>query len=138
MTDSESPERMQLLKCDRNGRVISTPAQREAVLDAYEASGLSGPKFAELHGLKYQTFASWRQRRRELCEEASSSAPVEQTNPDSEQMFTLVEATGLASETGPKAARGLQIEFAGGARLNIKDSSGVELAAELLVSMNKR
>ena len=33
-------------------------AQREALLDAYERSGLSGMKFAALHGVKYPSFAN--------------------------------------------------------------------------------
>jgi hypothetical protein len=28
----------------------------------FERSGLSGPRFAELAGLKYPTFATWRRR----------------------------------------------------------------------------
>lgn len=38
--------------------------QREALLDAYETSGLSGPQFAAQHGVNYQTFATWLQKRR--------------------------------------------------------------------------
>ena len=45
-----------ILKSDRRGRIRFTPEQRTAILDAYDASGLSGPKFAQLHGVNYQTF----------------------------------------------------------------------------------
>ena len=37
------------------GRVQRTPEQRERILNEYERSGLSGPKFAALCGVKYQT-----------------------------------------------------------------------------------
>jgi len=41
------------------GRMQRTPEQRERILDEYERSGLSGPKFAAVCGVKYQTFAAW-------------------------------------------------------------------------------
>ncbi len=53
-----------VLKTDVLGRV-KTPAQRrEQLLDEFERSGLSGSKYAELVGIKYQTFATWLQRRK--------------------------------------------------------------------------
>ena len=53
MTDSGNELTTKLLKTDTKGRVRSTPEQRAAVLDAYESSGLSGPEFARVHGIKY-------------------------------------------------------------------------------------
>lgn len=44
------------------GRVKTAAAQREALLDAYESSGLNGPEFAAQHGVKYQTFTTWLQK----------------------------------------------------------------------------
>ena len=52
-----------LLKTDVLGRVKHSREQRERILDEYERSGVSGPKFAALAGVKYQTFATWLQRR---------------------------------------------------------------------------
>ena len=63
MTDSDNDDRTELLRTDVLGRVKWTREQREAILDEYEASGLSGPKFARARGINYQTFATWRQRR---------------------------------------------------------------------------
>jgi hypothetical protein len=62
MTDRIN-ENCSLLKSDRLGRARFTASQRNAFLDAYEKGALSGPQFAQVHGLKYQTFASWRQKR---------------------------------------------------------------------------
>ena len=45
-----------ILKADRSGRLRFSPEQRLALLQAYQTSGLSGPRFAALHGVKYQTF----------------------------------------------------------------------------------
>ena len=51
-----------VIKSDRRGRLRFTPGQRATMLEAYDASGLSGPKFAQLHGINYQTLAGWVQR----------------------------------------------------------------------------
>ena len=53
-----------VLKQDVLGRVKTPPARREQLLDEFERSGLPGQKFAELAGIKYQTFATWIQKRR--------------------------------------------------------------------------
>ena len=34
----------------------ASPAGNAAMLEAYDTSGLSDPKFAQLHGFNYQTF----------------------------------------------------------------------------------
>ena len=53
-----------LLKTDVLGRSRMSPAQREAILDTFEASSMTGQAFALQHGIKIQTFASWIQKRR--------------------------------------------------------------------------
>ena len=51
-----------ILKRDAGGRVV-VPVQRQIELvREYERSGLSGPKFAAMAGLKYLTFATWRRK----------------------------------------------------------------------------
>ena len=57
-------EKPVILKTDRRGRLRTSMAQREALLDAYERSGLSGMKFAALHGVKYPSFANLVQQRK--------------------------------------------------------------------------
>jgi len=49
---------------DGRGRKLSTLVEREALLDAFERSGMNGAKFARRNGLKYGTFAHWVQARR--------------------------------------------------------------------------
>ena len=53
-----------LLKRDVLGRVTIPKAQREALLNEFERSGLKGKPFARLVGVNYQSFASWIQKRR--------------------------------------------------------------------------
>ena len=55
---------LELLKTDAGGRVRTSPERREAVLDEFERSGLSGMRFAAGYGLKYPTFACWVLRRK--------------------------------------------------------------------------
>ena len=59
--------------------------RREALLDEFERSGLSGVKFAQLAGIKYQTFALWARKRREA---RSGSAAAESP----ERSMSFVEA----------------------------------------------
>lgn len=53
-----------ILKRDARRRVRTTAAQRAALLAEYARSGLSGPAFARVAGVNYQTFACWRQEQR--------------------------------------------------------------------------
>jgi hypothetical protein len=53
-----------ILKTDVLGRIKTPRARREELLEQFERSALSGQKFAELVGVKYQTFATWAQKRR--------------------------------------------------------------------------
>jgi hypothetical protein len=109
-----------ILKSDRRGRLRFTPEQRLALLDAYDASDLSGPKFAQLHGVNYQTFAGWFQRRKR------GHAPVAAGT----GLFTLLEATAHA-QTGTSCAR-LEVQLPGGARLLIDNMSHLAMAAALI------
>jgi len=64
MTNTESETPNQLLKTDALGRVRTPAARREQSLAEFDPSGLSGAKFAEFVGVKYQMFVTWVQMRR--------------------------------------------------------------------------
>src|SRR6478672_13260644 len=74
----------EILKQDQRGRIRTPLARREALLDEYERSSLSGVKFAAAVGVKYATFANWVQKRRkhrqaasiESCDGAVATAPL--------------------------------------------------------------
>lgn len=53
-----------VLKTDVLGRVRISREHRKALLDAFENGDVSGLAFARSHGVNYQTFASWIQKRR--------------------------------------------------------------------------
>ena len=59
-----SPTELVELKRDERGRRITPEAEREAVVRAYEQSGLTQKAFARREGIKYPTLVSWLQRRR--------------------------------------------------------------------------
>ena len=54
MTDMNETTEV-IMKTDRRGRLRYTAQQKQAFLEAFESSGLSGPQFAALHGVHYQT-----------------------------------------------------------------------------------
>jgi hypothetical protein len=100
--------------------------KREAILDAFEASGLSGAAFARQWGLKYPTFANWLQRRRRERGKASA-------RPGSPEPVRLLEAVVESEVTG---GSGLEIEAPGGIKLRVRDRGQIALAAELLKSLS--
>ena len=62
MTNTTVPD--EVLKTDVLGRVHTPRARREALLEEFERSGVSGAAFAALVGVKYPTLAWWIQQRR--------------------------------------------------------------------------
>jgi len=97
-----------ILKADRRGRHRYTQEHKQALIEAYESSGLSGPRFAALHGVNYQTLVSWLKKRRH----ADASHPA---------LRSLVPAE-LETPT-PRAAGAppLEILLPCGVRLAIRD-----------------
>lgn len=121
-----------LVKLDCIGRVRFSREQRESMLDAYEASGLSGPQFCAQHGVKYQTFATWLQRRkrgdgRYPALLPAGAAPV--------PLFLPTEVDHPASP----AASGTPVEvvFPGGASILIRDDGQLALAAKLIRELSR-
>src|ERR671924_309682 len=65
-------------KRDQVGRKITGVAEREALMAAYEQSGLTQRAFAQREGINYCTLTSWLQgrRRAQRAGDSGSSAPV--------------------------------------------------------------
>ncbi len=128
----------ELLKQDVRGRVRVSAERREALLDEFERSGVSGAKFARLAGIKYATFANWvMKQRRERGRAGGGDDAVRKAG-----AVRLLEAVVDCGRTGQSAAcaQGLLIELPGGSRMLVGSPVQLQMAAELmaLVARNSR
>lgn len=114
----------ELLKTDVLGRVKMPPEKREAILDEFERSAMSGQKFAARIGVNYQTFATWVQKRRKARGQYPAIKRPAKTKP-----LRLVEAVLEAPE--PACATGVELLTAGGHRIRVSRAADIELVAEL-------
>jgi hypothetical protein len=117
-----------VLKQDVLGRVKTPKARREQLLDEFERSGLTGQKFAEVVGIKYQTFATWAQKRRRQ----RGAYPAVKTP---KQLRWLEAVVGELPDPGGKNP--LVLELPGGAKVQINDARQAALAAVLLRALQK-
>ena len=121
-----------LMPSDARGRVLVPKERREALLDEFERSGLSGVKFAQMAGIKYPTFAYWVSKRRE-ARRASAAASESGSGGGAQRSVGFVEA--VLDRTAPGVmfgAAGLAIELPGGARVQVQSPLQLQMAAELL------
>ena len=121
-----------LLKSDTRGRVRTPAGRRERWLDEFERSGLSGQKFAELTGLKYQTFATWVQQRRRA---GRAAVPTKAPKDPGATVRWLEAVVGQTVESGTGSS--LLVQLPGGARLEIHNTSQAILGAALLRAWEK-
>jgi hypothetical protein len=120
-----------LLKTDVVGRIHRTPEQREQILDEYERSGLSGPKFADLCGVKYQTFAAWLARRKNR----RRVHPKRQLRRKTASGVQWLEAS--VRPAADTAGSGLLLQLPGGVRAQISNPHHIALAAALVRALEK-
>jgi len=113
----------EVLKTDTRGRVRIPVERREALLDEFEKSGMSGAKFARFAGIKYATFANWTlARRKAKAAESPGRGPLR-----------LMEA--VMEDGGGSGSGWLVIELPGGGRVRVDSPLQLRLAAELLTMM---
>lgn len=122
-----------VLKQDAAGRVWTPPEQREAVLDEFEKSGLPAAQFAAHVGVKYQTFASWVQKRRRAARDGANTS--ERQTPMVPRLETWVEATveGVAGDS----ADALVVHLPGEAHVEMSNAAQVKLVACLLRALSE-
>jgi len=130
MTSTSDEEQALILKTDALGRVRMPKDRREAILDAFERSGMSGQAFAARIGVKYPTFATWVQKRRRSRGDYKSREGKRKQAAE----VTLFEAV-VDLEATTAAASALEVETAQGLKLRIASSAEVALAAELLQAL---
>lgn len=117
--------KLEILKQDRMGRVRMPKEKREKILDEYEGSGMRGPEFAGYVGMKYQTLATWVQKRRR---EKKGGVLVAK---EAGAMHWVEAELGEGEETGVRKS-GLVVELPGGVRMEVGDERGAVLAAAVL------
>lgn len=131
MTSTTEDEQTLILKTDTLGRVRMPKDRREAILDAFERSGMSGQAFAARVGVKYPTFATWVQKRRRSRGHYLKKAGKAKTAPQ----VTLLEAVLEPTKAEARASDALVVETARGLKLHIRTQAEVVLATELLQAL---
>lgn len=112
-----------IAQADRCGRLRYSTEQKTALIEAYQSSGLSGPRFAQLHGVNYQTLASWLRKCRK------PPGPI----PTSKSAFGLLSLVPAELHDGPSAvARPLAIVLPGGIRFEVSDPTHAPIAAAMI------
>jgi DNA-binding transcriptional regulator YiaG len=126
MTDTKKSD-VELMKMDTRGRVRTPAKRRESLLDEFERSGVSASQFAELAGIKYQTFATWLQKRKRQGNPASKAAST---------VKWLEAVVEQAQNSGGKDHTVLVLQLPGGASLEIGDAKQIPLAAALVRALS--
>lgn len=122
-TDSE-PTDSSIIRSGSDGRLRYAPDQRQALLDAFDRSGMSAMSFTRQHGVQYQTFIAWIRKRRQ-----NSGAAEIAGSAFAEVMLNSREAT--------PAVGGLRVLLPCGAMLEIDSRAALPLAVELLNTLRR-
>ena len=118
----------QIIKTDVSGRLRTPKARQEELLDEFERSGLSGKRFAEVSGIKYQTFAVWVARRRQ----ARQSGATQISNGKADPVRWLEATVERAGCQSPPPCSPLVVSFPGGTAMQVSDSSQAALAVHII------
>ena len=131
MTDDiyDEESKPKILKSDALGRVRTPPADREAILDAFEESGLCGAAFARAHGIKYCTFATWRQKRKKQRGEYPVARGQASGSDSGSTPFTFLEV--IPGEHDRTQSR-VTIDLGDGMKMEITSESQAALAARFI------
>lgn len=132
---------MAIMKRDVLGRVLTTAEQREVLLEEFGRSGLSGPQFARVAGINYQTLATWRQARTRQClqnkantsQEGQEGREVKRSKMEAPPFhFAQVVVQASAPELRSTGAVALRVQLRDGVHLEIRDAREVALAVQLI------
>ena len=113
-----------ILKRDAGGRVVVPLERQIELVREYERSGLSGPKFAAMAGLRYQTFATWRRKH-------GTQPPVRSRSTTSAPPHAVAWVEAVVDAKGASAG-GITLLLPGGAQVELTRPDQAVLAARLL------
>ncbi len=133
MTSTTLPD--EVLQTDVLGRVRVKRARREALLDEFERGGTSAQAFAAMMDVKYQTFASWVQKRGRARRPSPPATRVKALPPPPTVPGTLRLVEAVAEPAVAKEAESLLVHLPGGARVEVRDARQAVLAAALLQAL---
>ncbi len=128
MTPTKVPS--EILPTDSRGRVRVSRHRREELLDEFERSGMTGAQFARTIGLKYQTFAFWRQQRQKGRPALRSPSP--QKTATVEWLETVIDKANASAPGLPVVVR-----LPSGAVIELANASQANVAAALLRAWEK-
>lgn len=117
-----------IMKTDRRGRLRYTAEQKKTMVDAYQASGLSAPRFATLHGGNYQTLVSWIKKGKIQGLEAPPRSLRS-------ALLSLVPAE-IDHSNAIGSGRAMEVLLPGGTKLLISSAGQVGLAVALIRELN--
>jgi hypothetical protein len=112
-----------VIKTDVLGRRRTSAARREHLLQEFDQSGLSAKKFAELSGVKYQTLATWLQKRRK-----QGQVPLKGAN----AVKWLEAVVQEAQSPVTRAASSVILCLPGGTHVEVGDAEQIPMAAALI------
>lgn len=121
MASTQEEVSTSIIKADSLGRTHYSNEYKTEVLEAFQASSLSGPAFARHCGIKYSTFASWVGKRKR------EPAPGKQG--DTNSAFVVAEVPEIPSRPT------LEVALPGGAIAKISSSSELPLLAALIKAL---
>jgi len=118
----------QIIKTDVKGRLRTPKARQEELLDEFERSGLSAKRFAEVSGIKYQTFAGWAARHRKERQPHATEASNGKADPVRWLEATVEQAGGQS----PPRSSTLVVSLPGRAAMQVSDLSQAALAVQII------
>lgn len=124
MTDMNETNEV-IMKTDRRGRLRYSHEQKQAFIEAFDSSGLSGPQFSALHGVHYQTLVSWLRKRR-------------QSSGDHPALKSLVPALIDSAPPRDPSAASVEIQLPCGLRLIVHAPSQMDMAVSLIRKLHPR
>lgn len=109
-----------VLKVEGGGRVRTPKRKQEEVVAAYEASGMTGARFAASCGVKYSTLMRW------VAEHGRRKFPTVEAGAGSRWVEAVMEREDVREDVG------LAVEIGPFVRLRVANRRQAELAGEVL------
>jgi transposase-like protein len=118
-----------ILKQDRLGRVRSTKERRASVVAEYQRSGLGAREFAQLAGIRYNTFWYW------LAQEGLTVKRARRERPKAMQLVEVKLGAVAAASEMLSSQSTVIITLGGGASVALQSTAQVPVVAALIKAL---